>query len=274
VTADIVVLPDYRGHVDTVEPAVSGWVAEISRPGVPVAFELAIDGAERLAAIADRPRPDVAAAGLGAANCGFSVALPDRLFDGEEHRLALLLPDGRSLDLPGHGLRIALGPVASDLIASGAASVGAVVDLLRRTDAEGGFDPDLIGLDHAAAFNAIAAPEQGFVFYARAGGRLVGYSRLDRGRGDGARLGVVSLTVIEAYRRKGIGEKLLRALLCAGAAERGLAELWLSVRPDNAPALRLYEKLGFVYETDHPAGRWAVPGELTMRWLPHGAGPS
>src|SRR5262249_33687042 len=158
-----------------------------------------------------------------------------RFLDGAEHRLELLLPDGKSLNLPGCPPNVALGAVEADLVPAAAASVESVADLLRRTDFEGGFDPELIGLDHAAAVYVIAAPEQGFVFYAKAGGRLVGYGRLDRGRGDGTAVGVVALTVLEAYRRKRIGEKLMRALLGAAAAERSLAEVWLSVRPDNMP---------------------------------------
>ena len=69
-----------------------------------------------------------------------------------------------------------------------------------------------------------------------------------RGSGAVAGLGVVALTVLAAYRRKGLGEALLRALLDA-AAKIGLGQVWLSVRPDNTPALHLYEKLGFLRET-------------------------
>jgi GNAT superfamily N-acetyltransferase len=84
-----------------------------------------------------------------------------------------------------------------------------------------------------------------------------------------AAIGVVGLTVLETYRRKGLGEALMRALLRA-ATEGRVREVWLSVRPDNPPALRLYEKLDFIRNPSHPAGRWAIPGEMTMVWLPRG----
>jgi ribosomal protein S18 acetylase RimI-like enzyme len=160
--------------------------------------------------------------------------------------------------------------VRADLIPSAAASIDAVVELLRRSDFEAGFDPELVGLEHAEAFNAIGEPDRGFVFYARAGNRLAGYGRLDRGQGDARALGVVALTVLEAYRRKGIGEALMRALQRAATAGE-LREVWLSVRPDNIPARHLYEKLGFVREARHPPGRCAVPGETAMLWLPRGS---
>ena len=262
------ILPGYRGHVDAVEPVLSGWVSEIERPAAPVRFFLSIDRSPPIPLTADRLRADVAAAGLASANCGFSIDLPARLLDGAEHDLALILSDGRRLNLPGRPASVALGPVRADLIPAGAASLDAVADLLRQTDLEGGFDPDLIGIEHAAAFNGVRGPDRGFLFYARAGARLVGYGRLDRGQGDMAGLGVVALTVLEAYRRKGLGEALMRALLRAVAQERSLREVWLWVRPDNTPARRLYEKLGFIDQATHPAGHWAVPGEIAMVWLP------
>jgi ribosomal protein S18 acetylase RimI-like enzyme len=153
--------------------------------------------------------------------------------------------------------------LAAELIAGGEADLDAVLDLLRQTDAEAGFDPDLISREAAAAFNAIASPAQGYQFYARAEGRLVGYGRLERSPLERDEVGVVALTVTAAYRRRGLGETLLRALLSAAAAT-GPRQVWLSVRPDNLPAVQLYRKLGFVADPNPPSGGWAVPGETTM----------
>jgi ribosomal protein S18 acetylase RimI-like enzyme len=261
------ILAGYRGHVDAVEPVLSGWVSEIARPDAPVRFALCIDRGDPIPVIADRLRGDVAVAGLAHPNCGFAVELPARFLDGAEHEIMLLLSGGRRLHLPGNPGRVALGPVRADLVPASVAGAAAVVDLLRRTDAEAGFDPQLIGVEHAMAFNAVGARDRGSLFYARAGARLVGYARLDRGQGDAARFGVVALTVLEAYRRKGLGDALMRALLRA-AVEGRLREVWLSVRPDNIPAIRLYEKLGFVAKAEYPAGGWKVPGETAMVWLP------
>jgi ribosomal-protein-alanine N-acetyltransferase len=47
-----------------------------------------------------------------------------------------------------------------------------------------------------------------------------------------------------AWRRQGIGERLLVALLDL-ALDRGANEATLEVRPSNMPAIRLYEKFGF-----------------------------
>jgi ribosomal protein S18 acetylase RimI-like enzyme len=155
----------------------------------------------------------------------------------------------------------------AELIPGTAAEIDAVLDLLRRTDFEAGFDPQLISRDHAAFFNAIRSPEQGFLLYARVSEELVGYGRLERSPADPAEFGVVALTVLAVYRRKGLGEALLRALLRAAAAV-GLPQVWLSVRPDNTAALCLYRKLGFVRDANPPSGGWGLPGEITMVYRP------
>ena len=56
---------------------------------------------------------------------------------------------------------------------------------------------------------------------------------------------MMNLAVAEPYRRQGIGEALVLALV-EGLRERGSHCLTLEVRASNAPAKGLYEKLGFV----------------------------
>jgi len=71
--------------------------------------------------------------------------------------------------------------------------------------------------------------------------KLVGYigSQTVLGEGD-----MMNLAVAPNYRRMGIGEGLVNALVAALSA-RGATRLALEVRASNAPAIALYEKLGF-----------------------------
>jgi len=55
----------------------------------------------------------------------------------------------------------------------------------------------------------------------------------------------MNLAVQPEYRRQGIGEKLVSALIAA-LAQQNVHSLTLEVRVSNAPATSLYEKLGFV----------------------------
>ena len=56
---------------------------------------------------------------------------------------------------------------------------------------------------------------------------------------------MMNLAVSPEYRRMGIGEALVNALV-PRLAERGSHSLMLEVRVSNKPAIQLYEKLGFV----------------------------
>ena len=74
------------------------------------------------------------------------------------------------------------------------------------------------------------------------GERLAGYigSQTVMGESD-----MMNVAVAPDYRRQGVGEKLILALVDA-LKERGSHWLMLEVRQSNAPARALYEKLGFV----------------------------
>ena len=62
-----------------------------------------------------------------------------------------------------------------------------------------------------------------------------------------AHCGSLGMGVLQDYRRRGIGEALLRACL-AKAKTKGITRIELEARVDNLPAIRLYEKLGFLHE--------------------------
>ena len=62
-----------------------------------------------------------------------------------------------------------------------------------------------------------------------------------------AHCGSVGMGVLPDYRRRGLGEALLRACI-AKAKVKGITRIELEARADNLPAIRLYEKLGFVHE--------------------------
>jgi len=53
--------------------------------------------------------------------------------------------------------------------------------------------------------------------------------------------------VLPEYRHQGFGEALLRACI-AKAKVKGITRVELAARADNIPAIRLYEKLGFIHE--------------------------
>lgn len=61
----------------------------------------------------------------------------------------------------------------------------------------------------------------------------------------GRRGHVISLAVLEEWRRKGIGYNLMVKAMEAMKTYYGAEEYYLEVRVSNEPAIRLYKKLGF-----------------------------
>jgi ribosomal-protein-alanine N-acetyltransferase len=67
-----------------------------------------------------------------------------------------------------------------------------------------------------------------------------------KGRLSPARLAhVVSVAVMESYRRKGIGKALITEAMARGRRIYDCNESYLEVRVGNDPAINLYTKLGF-----------------------------
>lgn len=58
---------------------------------------------------------------------------------------------------------------------------------------------------------------------------------------------ITNVAIDEAYRGKGLSVKLMEELLKKGT-EMGITEFTLEVRAGNAPAIHLYEKMGFLTE--------------------------
>ena len=78
------------GNVDVFSTEqLTGWIINPEDTGSPVRLSLHIDGALALNILADQPRADVLAAGLGPLHCGYDVSLPRNLRDGQAHLIEL-----------------------------------------------------------------------------------------------------------------------------------------------------------------------------------------
>ena len=78
--------------------------------------------------------------------------------------------------------------------------------------------------------------------------RAVAYGGIMGCAGEGQ---ITNIATSPAYRRRGLGEKIMAALVHA-ACEREWYEIWLEVRESNAPAIALYEKFGFTAKGKRP----------------------
>jgi aminoglycoside 3-N-acetyltransferase I len=112
--------------------------------------------------------------------------------------------------------------------------------------AEGG-PAAVAGLRASRAVYDLLASDSFWLLLARVDDQPAGLAAAARLPKADARAGflfVDELTVLPAYRRRGVATALLRHTL-ALAAELGLAGVRLLVRPENEAARRLYRALGF-----------------------------
>ena len=82
-------------------------------------------------------------------------------------------------------------------------------------------------------------------------GKLIGTAALFRLENRRAHVGQVGMGVHDAYQGRGAGGALLAALLDMADRWLGLSRVELTVYADNARAIGLYEKHGFVHEGLH-----------------------
>ncbi len=93
----------------------------------------------------------------------------------------------------------------------------------------------------------------GFLLVADAGG-IVGALSVEGGRFRKVRhVGEVGVSVAREWRGGGVGRRLMETAIEAARGSPELARLSLRVFASNAPALRLYESLGFQVEGRRPA---------------------
>lgn len=92
-----------------------------------------------------------------------------------------------------------------------------------------------------ASFRDTLSREDTLYLVAEEQGEILGYCGFWQSLDEGE---IPNVAVKGGYRRRGVGEALLKALFLQGA-ERGITAFTLEVRAGNAAALLLYEKLGF-----------------------------
>ncbi|HLL90251.1 MAG TPA: GNAT family protein, partial [Tepidisphaeraceae bacterium] len=112
-----------------------------------------------------------------------------------------------------------------------------------------------------------SSPTHGIFAVAEIGSELVAVGQLDRGqRQTNQHTATLGLSVDAAWRRRGIATSLMDYLI-EWARREELVRIELKVFARNAPAIHVYERLGFAHEGRHPyaflkQGVWVE--ELTM----------
>ena len=95
-----------RGCVESLDDSIiRGWAVDFARADEPVLLEVLVDGVPVVDAVADLARPDLHAAEVTGASCGFAVDLASVLGDGAEHHVAVRCAR-TSADLDGSPVKV------------------------------------------------------------------------------------------------------------------------------------------------------------------------
>lgn len=132
---------------------------------------------------------------------------------------------------------------------------GPVLEYLRKVGSEtvnltfGAEGPGLTEADEREYLARVAASDNSLAIVAVVGDEIVGSLTFDGGRRARLRhAGEFGISVAQAYAGHGIGKALIAYML--SWAEQGgvVRKINLKVRADNEPAIRLYERMGWVLE--------------------------
>lgn len=93
--------------------------------------------------------------------------------------------------------------------------------------------------------------------------RIVGICGIRKIMGEGE---ITNVAVLPAHRHCHIAEEMLQRLLSESRAE-GVDDFTLEVRSGNVPAIRLYERLGFVAEGTRPRFYRNPQEDALIMWL-------
>ena len=95
----------------------------------------------------------------------------------------------------------------------------------------------------------VAASDNSLAIVALAGEEIVGGLTFDGGRRRRLRhTGEFGISVLQAYAGLGLGKALIEYMLAWAERGRVVRKINLKVRVDNEPAIRLYERMGWVHE--------------------------
>jgi ribosomal-protein-alanine N-acetyltransferase len=125
-----------------------------------------------------------------------------------------------------------------------AGALGDFFEALERAGDEGRFHPHPLTREEAGRVAAYAGRDLYYVL-AKGDHSVVGYGML-RGWDAGFDVPSLGIAIHPAARGQGLG-KTLMLFLHAAARLRGATRIRLKVYPDNAGAVDLYRKLGYVF---------------------------
>jgi len=227
---------------------ISGWVWGGTEERLRVVCR--IDKVTEIEVVASQYRPDVRNAGYGDGYSGFSLQIPERLCDRQEHWLELLVPERPGWSFPGVPAHAVFGIPEIRVAQIGPNHTQAYADYwMRHLQSELGtvLSQESIAL-YVKNQLALLGQSNNAAFALWANGGIVGSCTLE-GRADAGynHAAVLRILLLRPYCGKRLGGSLLAAALDY-ARVHNLRRVELTVNVNNLRAHSLYLRFGFKEE--------------------------
>jgi RimJ/RimL family protein N-acetyltransferase len=206
-------------------------------------------------------------------NGGFVMSWTD---DGPKEQATMVTDVEAQARTTGDGRRWALRPARP----TDARGLARLFDDVRREGRWLVTPPSAVSQPSEAFFiGEMLRTGEGLALVAEAGGDPIGTVQISLERNAVSNhVGTLSIVVADGWRDVGIGSALIEAAQ-RWARDHGLLKVALAVFPDNARAIAVYERAGFVREglrrKQYRADGGVLRDELLMAWFPDSpeAGP-
>lgn len=232
------------GNLDEVGSSIRGWIWD----GTPARLRVLcrIDSVWEASAEAGEFRPDVRDAGYGDGYSGFTLQVPGQLFDGQEHRLEVLVPEKAGWAFPGYPDVVVLGMPEVRLHRLTRNDAPAHAEFwLRHMQGFGKAPTPQARTQYQQNLLTLLAQSNSAAFAISANGGIVGACTLEGRAHAGYRhVAVLRIVLLSPYCGKKLGGSLLAASL-DHARNLGLRRVELTVNVNNLRARRLYQRFGF-----------------------------
>lgn len=243
------------GYIDRIGERIEGW---IHHPGEKLL--LCRIGQWETRVTANLFRADVRDAGHGDGCCGFSVAIPASLSDGQFHSLSIEVPACPGFRFPDVPDQVLLGVPSFE------------IRVLQPEEAEAYRQFWMTHLSMEAGHSVPGSVLQmdtanGTILALWTHARIAGFCKLEPKSLNGYRhVVVLRIALLKPYRYKGLGRHLLEASV-DWARVNGFRRIELTLNINNLTARKLYDRSGFsqegllkahYFDGQHYADEWVM----------------
>lgn len=234
------------GYIDKIDKSICGWAYSPENSNL-LKIDSFIDDEFYQTVLADRYRSDVLEAGHGKGYSGFTIPLPEKIFNGEFHILNVKVQNHAGFSFQGMPVRQLFGNIEAIICPVDGSAADDFFYFWGRYCKEVSVENTMTEEKIAAFIHRVTNQSNSHLELAYVNNEIIGYCLLE-GKQDKnyQHCAVLRISVLSDYQQRGVGKKLIQAALVF--AQKFLVRVELTVAVTNHSAINLYLKSGFKKE--------------------------